>query len=401
MKILFTDPVDGAHLTRLGDDGHTWAMSPGPDLLDDTIGDFDVVVVGPSGLTASSITAGKRLGLIVSTAAEPSTIDVAAASKAGILVSEVSGGDSASVAELALGLMLALDRGIVSATNRLRSGQWDRGPHLNAAGLKGSRLGIVGLGRVGLEVAERAKALGMVVSSLRRSDRPEPTANRIRRVGIRLAPSLTELLADSDIVSIHVPGNDSTARLVDAAFVADMAPGAMLINTSHGSVLDEDEVLRAVRYKGLRVGLDAHADSPNHDAAPWSSELIAHPNVIGTPQIGSTTRQAREAVAEGIVDTILAFAGGHAINTINLASEPLGAVTLCVRHADRVGVLAEIFESIRAGGINVARMTNRVFVGGATAVATMELASEVPPKLIDQLALIEDVFAVSQTPIGS
>ena len=148
---------------------------------------------------------------------------------------------------------------------------------------------------------------------------------------------------------------------VDAGFLAQMKDGAILLNTSRGEVVNEGALIAAMDSRGILAGLDVWPNEPSSKEGEWSSPLSAHPNVVGTHHIGASTAQAQSAVAEGTVEVITAYTEGRVVNCVNLMSESTGAALLTVRHLDKVGVLAKIFESLRAAGLNVSQMDNEVF----------------------------------------
>ena len=140
---------------------------------------------------------------------------------------------------------------------------------------------------------------------------------------IELVPSLEELVATSDIVSIHVPATPETVSMFDAALLGRMKE-AILLNTSRGDVVDEAALLDALDSRSLRVGLDVYPDEPGSGTSEWSSKLAQHPNVVGTHHIGASTAQAQAAVAAGVVEVIEAFVRGEILNCVNLAPTRLG-----------------------------------------------------------------------------
>ena len=186
------------------------------------------------------------------------TIDVATASSHGVFVSNCPGKNSIAVAELVLGLLLACDRRIPDQVAELRAGTWNKGEFSKARGLHGRTLGIVGLGQIGREIAARARAFGMRVIAWSRS----LTHEEADRLGMAYAQTPLEVARLSDAVTINVAGNAETKQLVNAEFLAAMRPGAYLINTSRGSVVDEAALERAVREKGIRAGLDVFENEP-------------------------------------------------------------------------------------------------------------------------------------------
>jgi D-3-phosphoglycerate dehydrogenase len=231
-----------------------------------------------------------------------------------------------------------------------------------------------------------------------RKDRDEATEERIRALGIELVDSLEELVETSDIVSIHVPATSETESMFDARLLGRMKEGAILLNTSRGDIVDEAALLDALETRSLRAGLDVYPDEPGSGATDWSSTLAQHPNVVGTHHIGASTAQAQKAVAEGVVEIIDAFVRGEILNCVNLAPTRLGTHTLHVRHFDRVGVLAGVFDILRRRELNVEQMENRVFEGRNAAVATIDVVGDVGPDLIAALEGLDNVIHVSAVP---
>jgi D-3-phosphoglycerate dehydrogenase len=312
-----------------------------------------------------------------------------------VLVANVPGQNSAAVAELTIGLLIAVDRRIPDNVADLRAGRWDKKGYSRATGLLGSTLGIVGLGSIGLCVAERARAFGIKVQTVPSSRRRPYVEARAADLGITICPSLPEMLASSDIVSLHVPAAPETRHLVDRAFLGQLRPGAILLNTSRGDVVDEAALLEALDAGTVRAGLDVYADEPGSGKADWDSALARHPAVVGTHHIGASTEQAQLATAAGVVEIVDAFVAGEARNCVNLAPNRLGSMTLTVRHLDRPGVLAQVLDLLSAARLNVEHMENRVFRGGEAAVASIDVAGPVPDALLEQIGDGPDVLGVS------
>jgi D-3-phosphoglycerate dehydrogenase len=189
-----------------------------------------------------------------------------------------------------------------------------------ARGLKGSTLGIVGLGSIGLGVATRAQAFGMTVKALRRPGRPAATEKAITDLGIELLDSLPSLAAAVDILSLHIPSGADTKGIVDHKTLSAMKPGNVLINTSRADIVDADALLNALNSGNLRAGLDVYPDEPGTGTAEWTSVISTHPAVTGTHHIGASTQEAQLAVAEGVVDVVAAFVAGDPIHVVNPAA---------------------------------------------------------------------------------
>jgi D-3-phosphoglycerate dehydrogenase len=403
MQLLFADSVPQQAVEALEARGHQCLVEPGlgSDDLPARIAGVDALVVRSTRVGGEVFEAADRLALVIRAGAGTNTIDTATAAARGVLVANVPGRNAAAVAELTFGLLLAIDRRIADNVADLRAGRWDKKTYSQANGLLGSTLGILGLGSVGMCVAERAAGFGMTVQALAKPGRPAHVLARADELGITMRESLPELLSSSDVVSLHVPASPETKGLVDEKFLADMKRGAILLNTSRGDVVDEAALLNALDEDGLRAGLDVYGDEPGAGRGEWHSALARHPNVVGTHHIGASTRQAQLAIAAGVVEIVDAFTAGEARNCVNLAPSRLGSVTLTIRHLDRVGVLASILDLLSAAGLNVEHMENRIFDGGQAAVASIDIAGPVPDDLVADLAAVPHVLGVSAATIAS
>jgi D-3-phosphoglycerate dehydrogenase len=399
MRVLLADAIDPSTVDALTEHGHDCVSEPtlSADDLPSRIPGFEALIVRSTKVTAEAVEAGDALELIVRAGAGTNTIDVEAASEVGIYVTNVPGRNAIAVAELTMGLLLAIDRRIPDNVADLRAGTWNKAAYAKADGLFGKVMGIVGLGEIGFAVAERAAAFGLQVRAVRK-DRDEEAEERIRMLGIELVDSLDDLVSTSDVVSVHVPATPETESMFDARVLGRMKKGAILLNTSRGDVVDEAALLEALESRGLRVGLDVYPGEPGSGSTGWSSPLAQHPSVVGTHHIGASTAQAQRAVADGVVEIIDAFVRGEIVNCVNLAPTRLGTHTLHVRHFDRVGVLAGVFDILRRRELNVEQMENRVFEGRNAAVATIDVVGDVGPDLIAALKGLDDVIHVSAVP---
>ena len=269
-------------------------------------------------VSEATIAAGDKLRLVVRAGSGFNTIDCPAATAKGVTVTNVPGRNAIAVAELTLGLMLAVDRRIPEGVVALRQGHW-RKKELSrgAMGLQDSVLGIVGLGSIGLAVAERAKAFGMELFALERPGRSAATLRRLAELEIQLLGSLDELARRVDVMTLHIPAGPDTAGVVDAQILSAMKPGAILVNTSRADIVDAVALLAALETGKLRAGLDVYPDEPPTGEASWSSPIASHPAVVGTHHIGASTHQSQQSVAQGVVEVIEAFANGAPINVVN------------------------------------------------------------------------------------
>jgi D-3-phosphoglycerate dehydrogenase len=402
MHLLLADRLPQQTVTDLERRGHTVVMEPAltAEELPARIAGFDGLVVRSTKVPEPVFEAADRLTLVIRAGAGTNTIDTDAAASRGVFVCNVPGRNSAAVAELTMGLLLAVDRRIPDNVADLRAGRWDKQLYGKAEGLLGATMGIVGLGSIGLAVAERAAAFGIHLQSVARSGRTAYAVSRAEELDIAMCDSLETLAETSDILTVHVPASAATKGLVDAALLARMRPGAILLNTSRGDVVDEAALLSALDSGHVRAGLDVYVDEPAAGQASWDSPLAAHPRVVGTHHIGASTEQAQRAIAEGVVEIVEAFGSGEARHCVNLAPGRLGSTTLTIRHLDRVGVLAQILDRLRVQGLNVQHMENRIFRGGHAAVAFIDVAGDPADALVDDLGEIPDVLGVSAVSLG-
>lgn len=397
MRILFADSLAESAVERLRAGGDVCVVDPSltAESLPEHISGFDVLVVRSTRVTAATLEAADRLGMVLRAGAGTNTIDTKRAAELGIFVCNVPGRNAIAVAELTIGLIFAIDRHIAPATADLRAGDWNKQTYSKARGLFGTTLGIVGMGAIGIEVAQRASACGMRVITEPWADRSRDLHRRMANIGVVEVADRATLLAASDIVSLHVPGGDDTVGMVDAEFLAAMKPDAVLINTSRGEVVDEAALLAALDSTDLRAGLDVFAEEPSEGTGEFSCELARHPKVTATHHIGASTEQAQMAVAEGSAEVVEAYRSGVVLDCVNLEKVPKRTATLSVRHHDRVGVLACVLQELSRRHLNVANMQNRIFSGSEAAVAIIEVAGTIDEELLCTLGAIEHVICAS------
>ena len=340
----------------------------------------DVLVVRSTKVTAAMMDVGP-LALIVRAGAGYNTIDVAAASARGIYVSNCPGKNAVAAAELAFGLLLALDRHIPDNVAALRAGQWNKKEFSKAAGIKGKTLGLIGYGSIGRAMAIRARAFEMHLAIWSRhlgSGDPDLGALGLddghHDLQVTLAASPADVAAKSDALSVHVALAAETKRLIDAVVLERLKPGAFFINTARAEVVDHTALDAAIASKGLRVALDVFRDEPSAATAAFTDPIVARPNVYGTHHVGASTEQAQEAIAAETVRIVSTFREtGRVPNVVNLATRTPATHMLVVRHRDRPGVLAHVFDQLRSASINVQETENIIFAGAEAAVARINL----------------------------
>jgi D-3-phosphoglycerate dehydrogenase len=373
MKILIADKFPESGQSELKDAGFEIVYDP--ELKDDALTTAvaatgaDVLVVRGTKVPAATLEAS-RLSLVIRAGAGYNTIDVKTASARGIYVANCPGKNSIAVAELAFGLILALDRRIPAGVADLKAGKWNKKEYSKARGLFGRTLGLVGLGQIGREMIPRAQAFGMPVVAWSRSLTPE----RAEALGVELKASPQEVAAACDILSVHVALKDDTRNLISADVLAALRPGSYFINTSRAEVVDHTALARVVQEKGIRAGLDVFAGEPTGGTGTVEDDIFKLDGIIGTHHIGASTDQAQQAIADETVRIMREYKDtGRAPNVVNLAKKTPATHLLVVRHFDRVGVLAAVFDHLKSAGINVQETENIVFDGAVAAIARIHL----------------------------
>lgn len=390
MRLLVADAFPEKLLATFAPLGFTVDYQPKltSEQLPTSIGDAQVLIVRSTKVKRPVFEASKKLELVIRAGAGIDNIDVKAASERGIYVANCPGKNSVAVAELTMGLLLALDRRIADATHDLRSGVWNKTAYSKADGIKGKTMGIVGFGAIGRLVAARASAFDLDVLVY---NEPPILDEEAEELGVTTVGSLAELAERSDIVSIHVPSLPETQGLCDAAFFARLRPGAIFLNTSRGSIHDEAALVAAMKEKGIRAGLDVFANEPAAGAGELSSEVAKLPGFVGTHHIGASTEQAQNAIAAECVRICREFAAtGLAPNVVNIERHSPAKLKLIVRHYDKVGVLANVLGIVRNHGVNVEEMTNTIFEGAKTAVAVVRMSEAPSENLAEEIAALTD-----------
>jgi D-3-phosphoglycerate dehydrogenase len=384
MKILVADAFPKDRLADFAAIGLTVDHRPDVSAKDlpAAARDASLLVVRSKQVTADVFEGAPSLSLVVRAGAGVNTIDVAAASRRGVYVANCPGQNSIAVAELAIGLVLALDRRIPDNVALLRAGRWDKKGFSEAQGVFGRTLGIAGLGSIGREVASRGLALGMRVVGWSRS----LTDEGAEALGIERAPDVLALARASDYLSLHLALNKDTRGLVSRDVIAALHPGAALVNTARAEIVDQEALLEALKAGRIRLGTDVLAGEPEKGQAEFHSELAKLPNVYATHHIGASTAQAQDAIARETVRIVEAFVrSGQVPNCVNVARHTPAKARLVVRHHDKVGVLANVLGLIREAGINVEEVRNTVFDEARAASCSIDLDESPPAALVEKI----------------
>ena len=388
MKVLIADQFEQSGIDAIVAAGCDVVYEPslGDQRLADALNARrpDVLVVRSTKVTEPMLD-NTSLSLIVRAGAGVNTIDVNAASRRGIYVSNCPGKNSIAVAELTFALILALDRHIAENVSDLRAGKWNKKEYARARGLFGRTLGILGYGNIGQEVARRAHAFGMHV--LAWSRRFQESSHYSADPGVTVVHSPEAVAAQADILSVHLALAGDTRNLVGESILNRLKPGSYFVNTSRAEVVDHAALAAAVRNRGVRAALDVFALEPASSTGEISDPLLTLPGVIGTHHIGASTEQAQEAIAAEAARIVRVYKEtGKVPNVVNLATSTPATHILVVRHRDRPGVLAHVFDHLRAGNLNVQETENIVFEGAEAAIARINLDGEPPAELLQTIA---------------
>ena len=396
MKVFIADKLADIALEHLKDAGHQVVYEPSAkgDTLIERLKEEqpEVLVVRSTKVPEEAMEADKALELIVRAGAGYDNIDVVAASRRGIYVANCPGKNAAAVAELTIGLMVALDRRIPDNVIEIRQGHWNKAEFSRARGLKGRTLGVIGLGNIGREVVRRAQALDMRVIGWSRS----LTDEKARELGIERKHHPLDVARESDVVTLHVAATPETRHLANRAFFEAMKDGAFFINTSRSALVDETALLWALEEKQIRAGLDVIEGEPQAKEGPFSHPLARHPRVYITHHIGASTEEAAEAVALEAVRVIRSYEEtGRPVNVVNLETQSPANYLLTVRHLDRVGVLASVLDEVRKANWNVQEMENIIFSGAEAACARIRFHGEAREDVVERIRQLPDVLTVS------
>lgn len=310
MKILVAEPLADEGLAILRTE-HEVELAPGLSRTEflERLADCDALVVRSQvDVDAEALAAAGRLVVVGRAGVGVDNIDLDAATRAGVTVVNAPTANTVAAAEHTLGLLYALARRIPAADASLRSGEWQRSRFLGQE-LRGRTLGIIGLGKIGMTVADRARAMEMELLG----NDPFVTDEAAAQHGIRLA-SLDEILERADVLTVHVPLTHATRGLIGAAQLAQMKPGAMLVNVARGGVVDEQALATAL-HDGRLAGaaVDVFESEP-----PTGSPLLDAPNTVLTPHLGASTEEAQTRVAvetaQQILDVLAGRSARYAVN---------------------------------------------------------------------------------------
>lgn len=404
MKLLFADKFPENYIQELKDMGHEVTYKPEltAENLSEYVGNNEVIIVRSTKVTEPTINAGKNLSLIIRAGAGTNTIDVKSAAKRGIFVCNTPGKNAIAVAEVAFGLLLNIDRKIADNVTELKQKKWNKKYFSKTRGIYGRNVGIIGMGQIGYNFAVRAHAFGMNIfidEETKAWTTPE-TLRDLEKLNCTILPTRQALAEKCDVITIHVPATPATKGMINSEFLANMQNDAILLNTSRGNVVVDEDLIAAMNTKNIKCGLDVFNNEPAFGEGVWSSELSLHPNVYGTHHIGASTEQAQLAIAAKVIDVIKDFEKGLIDHWVNLETALQATPALSIRHNDKVGVLANVLDILKKNNINIEQIENKNFSGKIAAFTNIYTESPITKDAIAEIEKLEDIIQVSYQQIA-
>src|SRR6202167_2983281 len=332
MKIIVADKISERGIALLRETGWQVVLPEAAALLNELTAADGLIVRSATRVTAELLDKAERLRVIGRAGVGVDNVDMDAATRRGVLVMNTPGGNAVSVAEHTFALMLALARSVPQSNAAIHAGRWEKSS--TGMELRGKTLGLVGLGRVGTEVARRGRALEMKVLAYD----PYVTQAAARELDVELVP-FEDLLRRSDVISLHTALSAATDKIINAAALAQMKRGTRLINCARGELIDESALAEALRSGHLAgAAVDTFAQEP-----PKNSPLIGLPNLIGTPHIAGSTAEAQEEVgtliAQQVRDYLAEGLIRNAVNMPALSAEQYRLLRPYLELGERLGAL--------------------------------------------------------------
>ena len=355
IRMLLLENIHPAAVDRLEEAGYSVETRKGAldedDLIEALKGVHVLGIRSKTMVSARVLEQADRLMAVAAFCIGTNQIDLEAASARGVAVFNAPYSNTRSVVELAIGLTIALMRDVADKSAAMHRGQWNKSAD-GSRELRGKTLGIVGYGAIGSQLSVLAEALGMRVIF-------HDLSERLALGNARRTRSLEALLAEADVVSLHVDGRAENTHLIGAAQFQAMKPGTLFLNLSRGHVVDIGALAQAIGAG--RIGgaaLDVFPEEPRTNADPFDSPLMGLRNVILTPHIGGSTEEAQEAIAEFAAERLLGYLNrGDTTFCVNLPNVQLAEVSGAHRilhiHTNQPGVLAELNRELAAAGLNI------------------------------------------------
>jgi D-3-phosphoglycerate dehydrogenase len=388
IRILLLENVHPAAVQRFEAAGYTVETVKGAldedELISRLRGVHVLGVRSKTEVSARVLDAADRLMAVAAFCIGTNQIDLDAAAERGVAVFNAPHSNTRSVVELAIGQIVSLMRGVPDKSAAMHRGQWIKSA-TGAREVRGKTLGLIGYGAIGSQLSVVAEAIGMRVVF-------HDLTERLALGNARRLPSLEAVLAEADVVSLHVDGRASNTDLIGARELAAMKPGALLLNLSRGHVVDVGALAQAVGSG--RIGgaaLDVFPQEPRTNDDPFDSPLMGLPNVILTPHIGGSTEEAQEAIGEFAAERLLGYLNrGDTTFSVNLPNVQLSDVAEAHRllhiHRNQPGVLAELNSALASAGLNV--LGQHLKTDERTGYVIVDVDRDYDPRALDALKAI-------------
>ena len=359
--------------------------------LEKLIADVGVLVVSRNRVSPEVIAAGRSLQMIIRAGTDTSHIDVEEASKSGIFVCNCPFKDAGAIAELTFGYLLALDRRLINHARTAQDKKATEPLEIEALGLAGRTLGVLGYGPVEQEIIRRAQAFDMKVSAWSPTLLTPEIAFE-RKIGFGSRPR--DVARDSDMVSVYISPKNRETHVVDADVLNNMRPGTYLVYIGHPGALDLSALVEAADRRQIWIAYDISAPQlTTGDIGRLMTRLQSLPNVIGTFGLADRTRQARQATTGEVLRIIREFlVNSRVLNCVNLIEYNPATWQLVLRLKDRVGVLASIMDVLRADGINMEDITSHLFTGAQAAWCIMAVDERPSAEALAAIHKLEGVL---------
>jgi len=345
-----------------------------------------VLVVRSKKVTKEVIDADPKLEFVIRAGAGVDTIDVEYCAKKGVYVSNCPGKNSVAVAELTMGIMVAIDRRIAENDRLLKEGKWEKGMFAECNGLKGRTLGLLGIGFIGKEVCKRALAFDMKVIAWDIFISKEDMA----AMGATKVETAQDIAKNADIISIHLPAVKDTIKMVNKDFLNLMKPESVLINCARANLVVEEDILdRLEKQKNFWYGADVFPNEPAEKKAAYDNKLAKHPKVVGTHHIGASTKEAETAIGIEAVRMVKEYGAMKKVNNcVNLANDIKNTHSISVKYANSVGALPNILALFNKYNLKIEELKNEVFKDRHACVASIHFTGDIAKKdeLVGELA---------------
>ena len=337
-----------------------------------------LLVVRSKKVTKEVIDADPKLEMVIRAGAGVDTIDVDYCSKKGIYVANCPGKNSVAVAELTMGLMVAIDRRLAENDKLLKEGKWEKGMFAECCGLKGRTVGLLGIGFIGKEVCKRCLAFDMKVIAWDIFISKEDMA----AMGATKVDTPQDIAKNADIISIHLPAVKDTIKMVNKEFLKLFKPETVLLNAARANlVVDEDILERLDTVKGFWYGADVFPNEPAEKKAAYDNKLAKHPKVVGTHHIGASTKEAETAIGIEAVRMVREYGSMKKVNNcVNLATDIKTTHQISVKYGNHVGALPEILALFTKYQLKVEELKNEVFKDRQACVAAIHFTGDIAKK---------------------